>query len=276
MADITSLLMQKLRFLFVCLPIATIFSFAAGATPPPGYHLVFAEEFSGPLSVSNWGTPPSKWIAHVPSGGDFGEAWFTGPSEPKIRSPFAVDNGILTITAYRDASRNNHWRSGLLSSVDKHGNGFSIALGYFECLMKLPPGPGVWPAFWLAGITGLDKHRTRDSVEIDVVEEYGVDSTIAHQHVHVWNPRGRESHSVGNSSTVEGMTSGFHLYGCLVAQDFIHFYFDDVEVWKTPTPNEALEPLYIMVDLALGGGWPIDQTPDPSVLSVDYIRAYAQ
>jgi hypothetical protein len=30
-----------------------------------------------------------------------------------------------------------------------------------------------------------------------------------------------------------------------------------------------------MVDLALGGGWPIDQTPDPSKLYVDYIRVYA-
>jgi beta-glucanase (GH16 family) len=265
-----------MRFLPFCISLVIIFSCSAEAKPPPGYHQVFAEEFSGPLSVSNWGTPPAKWTAHLPYGGDFGEAWFTGPNEPKARSPFSVENGILNITAYRDPSRNNHWRSGLLSSADKHANGFSVVLGYFECMMKLPPDPGVWPAFWLSGITGIDKQRTRDSVEIDVLEEYGVDSTIAHQHVHVWNPHGKQTHSTGNSCTLPGMTTGFHLYGCLVAKDFIHFYFDDVEVWKTPTPSEALEPLYVLVDLALGGGWPIDQTPDPSVLSVDYIRAYAQ
>ena len=31
-----------------------------------------------------------------------------------------------------------------------------------------------------------------------------------------------------------------------------------------------------MVDLALGGGWPIDRTPDPSHMLVDYVRAYAK
>jgi hypothetical protein len=30
------------------------------------------------------------------------------------------------------------------------------------------------------------------------------------------------------------------------------------------------------VDLALGSGWPIDQTPNPSFLYVDYVRAYSK
>jgi len=29
------------------------------------------------------------------------------------------------------------------------------------------------------------------------------------------------------------------------------------------------------VDLALGGGWPIDGTPNPSYMYVDYVRAYS-
>ncbi len=36
----------------------------------------------------------------------------------------------------------------------------------------------------------------------------------------------------------------------------------------------GLEPLYVMVDLALGGGWPIDHPPNPSFLYVDYIRVW--
>jgi hypothetical protein len=55
---------------------------------------------------------------------------------------------------------------------------------------------------------------------------------------------------------------------------FIHFYIDGVEVANTPTlPEEAL-PLYVMVDLALGDGFPID-IPSPTRMYVDYIRAYA-
>ena len=94
-----------------------------------GYTLAFDEEFDGPLSISNWGTPRGKWIAHTPCAGDFGDAWFTGPNEPNTPSPFSVKGGILTITAYIDSNRNNHWRSGLLSSVDTHGSGFAQALG---------------------------------------------------------------------------------------------------------------------------------------------------
>src|SRR6516162_7054963 len=267
------------RFCFsrilVCLFATMTPAHCTEAMPPPGYKLVFAEEFDRALSVSNWVMPPAKWMAHTPYAGDFGDAWFTGPNEPGILSPFSVSDGILTITAYQDPDKGNHWRSGLLSSVDTHGNGFSVALGYFECRMKLPTGAGVWPAFWLAGITGVNRHRIKDSAEIDVLEEYGVDSSIAHQHVHVWKPNGGESYSKGNATKLQGMTTGFHTYGCLVAKDGIRFYFDGAQIWQTITPPEALEPLYVMVDLILGGGWPIDQTPNPSRLYVDYIRVYA-
>ena len=44
---------------------------------------------------------------------------------------------------------------------------------------------------------------------------------------------------------------------------------------RRPTPPEHRHPMFILVNLALGGGWPIDKTPDPSYMYVDYIRAYA-
>jgi hypothetical protein len=34
-------------------------------------------------------------------------------------------------------------------------------------------------------------------------------------------------------------------------------------------------PLYVMVNLALGGGQSTEDTPNPSYLFVDYIRVYA-
>jgi beta-glucanase (GH16 family) len=236
-----------------------------------GYRLVFDEEFDGPLDVSAYG-PSTKWIAHTPYGGDFGDAWFTDPSYSP--SPFSIEGGILTITAWESPKDNNHWRSGLLSSVDATGKGFSQALGYFEARMRLPAGPGVWPAFWLNGL-GSFRHPKVPTAEIDILEEYGVDSRIAHQNVHIWNSQGEQTYGVGNASPVNDMTTDFHVYSALVKADYIHFYFDGVEQWKTPTPPEAKEPLYVMVNLALGGGWPIDKAPDPGGLYVDYIRVYA-
>ena len=260
--------------------LAFLFSPAAHAAPPAGYQQVFDEEFTGPLQVAGstgWGpiVSPLKWIAHTPYGGDFGQAYFTGPHEnASTPSPFSVSNGILTITAYQDPTINNHWRSGLLSSADCNGNGFSQALGYWECRMQLPSGSGVWPAFWLAGVNGISKTRTTNSAEIDILEAFGVDMTIAHHYTHIWAPNGSQVSGTGSATVQAGMTTGFHVYGCLVNADFIHFYYDGVEVANTPTQPEEKLPLYVMIDLALGDGFPIN-IPSPTQMYVNYIRVYA-
>jgi hypothetical protein len=62
----------------------------------------------------------------------------------------------------------------------------------------------------------------------------------------------------------------------MVEPENIIFYFDGVELRRCRTPVEARVPLYLLVDLALGSGWPIDQTPNPSRMLVDYVRAYAK
>jgi len=35
-------------------------------------------------------------------------------------------------------------------------------------------------------------------------------------------------------------------------------------------------PLYMLVNLAMGGGWPIGEAVSPSYMYVDYVRAYAK
>lgn len=126
------------------------------------YRLTFAENFDS-LDVSAWGEKRSRWIAHTPWNGDFGDARFTDPA-PGF--PFTTDQGILKIEARKGTD--GTWRSGLLSSVNPKGEGFSQQFGYFEARMKLPPGKGVWPAFWLIGVD-----RSKYTAEIDVLEYYG-------------------------------------------------------------------------------------------------------
>ncbi|MBN1844174.1 MAG: glycoside hydrolase family 16 protein [Sedimentisphaerales bacterium] len=232
-----------------------------------GYRLTFDEDFKEPLSVSAWG-PGTRWIAHTPYAGDFGDARFADPQED---FPFTIANGILRIEARKDEKG---WRAGLLSSMDRQGNGFAQQYGYFEMRAKLPKGAGVWPAFWLLGAPQLrDKSLTQ--IEIDVLEAYGVNPNVMWTTVHLWHPDGKHSGD-GKPFCVPGMTDGFHTYGVMVDQDFLTFYYDGAELWKVKTPDQARVPLYILVDLALGGGWPIDQTPNPSYMYVDYVRAYAK
>lgn len=229
------------------------------------YEITFDEPFDK-LDVSAWG-PNTRWIAHTPWNGDFGDATFVNPT-PDF--PFSVANGILRIEARRDAQ--GKWRSGLLASTDHYGRGFSQQFGYFEMRAKLPPGPGLWPAFWLVGNRDPDT-----SAELDIMEYYGRFPDMYESVVHVWKKtdRGRDytvlqRHPVPTDS----LWKDFHLYGASIDPDWIIFYLDRTEVGRTPTPPEFRRPLFILLNLAMGAGWPIDQTPNPSVMEVDYVRAF--
>ncbi|OHV24510.1 MULTISPECIES: glycoside hydrolase family 16 protein [Rhizobium] len=230
------------------------------------YQLTFEESFDN-LDVSAWGEKSSRWIAHTPWNGDFGDARFTDPA-PGF--PFTTDQGILKIEARKEAD--GTWRSGLLSSVNPKGEGFSQQFGYFEARMKLPPGKGVWPAFWLIGLD-----RSKYTAEIDVLEYYGRAPYEFSMGFHVWRQsQGGQNSTGGYWKTVENgiLNSEYHTYGVDIQADKTTFYLDRQYLWSFDTPKEFHMPFYPLVNLALGSGWPIDETPNPSILLVDYIHVY--
>jgi beta-glucanase (GH16 family) len=87
--------------------------------------------------------------------------------------------------------------------VDSKGKGFAQALGYFEVRMQLPEGTGLWPAFWLDGLGSFRNPKSKVA-EIDILEEYGVDSRIAHQVVHIWDTNGKQLLGAGNIKHLPG------------------------------------------------------------------------
>jgi hypothetical protein len=233
------------------------------------FDLVFDERFTN-LSVSSVG-PGTTWIAHTPWGGDFGDAAF---ADPKPGFPFAAVDGVGRIEMRK--TENGGWQSGLLATVDPQGNGFALQYGYFEMRAKLPAGPGVWPAFWLDSMT--PKTSPDPSIEIDVIEHYGKFPAAFNSTVTVW-PK-TEATKGSSQMKIVGVPSGtlsqrFHDYGVLVGPNWIVFYFDRVETWRVRTPPEHKHGLMLLVDLGLGSGWPIDKTPNPSFMYIEYVRAYA-
>jgi beta-glucanase (GH16 family) len=111
-----------------------------------------------------------------------------------------------------------------------------------------------------------------------VLEYYGQFTNGYHSVVHVWdNTDPAKSRAQDHITEVPpaSLTDAFHTYGADVEKDWIIFYLDRRETWRTPTPPELRVPLMILVNLALGSGWPIDQTPNPSIMKVAYIHAYA-
>jgi len=231
------------------------------------FKLTWSDEFND-LSVSAHG-PGTRWIAHTPYNGDFGDAGF---AYPKDGFPFTVDKGILRIEAAKGAD--GRWRGGLLSSVDSKGQGFSQKFGYFEMRAKFPKSLGMWPAFWLMGVKGITD-KSIANPEVDVVEQYGSMPNTLMATLHTWGP-GDKHWGEGDGFFVPGMTDDFHTYGALIEDKDTVIYFDGVELWRQKTAPEFKVPLYIMVDLAMGGGWPIDKAVSPSYMHVDYVRAYAR
>jgi beta-glucanase (GH16 family) len=228
------------------------------------YVLTFSDEFDD-LSVSAAGTH-TRWTAHTSYNGDFGDARF---ADPTADFPFSIADGILRIEARKGADET--WRSGLLSSMGPTGSGFAQKFGYFEIRAKLPDGPGTWPAFWLLGVD-----RTARFAELDVFEFYGHATDQFHSAIHVWNA-GKEEVGRGNIHKVpaRSLVDQFNTYGVAVRPDWTIFYLNRQEVWRIKSESEFAQPMYILIDLALGSGWPIDKTPNPSFMYVDYVRAYA-
>jgi beta-glucanase (GH16 family) len=229
------------------------------------FHETFSDTFRGPLDVTPWG--PSKWIAHTPWHGDFGDAAFV---DPMPDFPFQTGPNGLTITARKNAS--GKWESGILSSVDEKDSGFLQAGGYFEARMKMPPGPGTWPAFWLVSHTDPQFH-----VEIDVIEYYGHGTDWYQTNLILW-PKSNKPGSPGKQLTIyvprNSLVETFHTFGVEIRDDNIIYYLDRNEVRRVPTPPAARAPMSILLDLAMGSGWPIDKTPNPSILEVDYVKAF--
>lgn len=243
-----------------------------GTTPErltlDAFEQTFEEEFDS-LDVSARGYD-SKWIAHTPWAGDFGDAKFMDPGRD---GPFSVSDGVLTIQASK--SKRGRWESGLLSAVDGRKNGFHQKHGYFEARLRFSYGDGIWPAFWLVGVD-----RSDHVAEIDVLEFYGHDSSHYKARTHVWIPGDRRASRHQNFDIPldpQQFEERFQRVGVLIRPDAIAFYLNGVRVAQAePLPALVNASYFPLVNLALGSGWPIDRTPNPSHLYVDYIRVYRE
>src|SRR6267154_1412954 len=190
--------------------------------------------------------------------------------------PWTVVGSILSLTADRAPAgiqpliNGYKYTSGLLTTYKS----FSQLYGYFECRAKLPKGQGLWPAFWMGQQGTYDWPATGTwPPEIDILEVLGKDTTILYTTVHT-SPANT---ALGKATVVSDMSLGFHSYAVGWWQDFTIFYFDSSEIFRVPTPSDCHKPMYLLMNLALGGGWggAVDATtPFPARFQVDYVRAY--
>jgi beta-glucanase (GH16 family) len=70
----------------------------------------------------------------------------------------------------------------------------------------------------------------------------------------------------------------FHTYGCRITPEVTTYYCDNIEIGHHPTlPVSKTAPFYFLINLATGGGWPVDISRYGKVdMYVDWVRVYAQ
>jgi beta-glucanase (GH16 family) len=196
----------------------------------------------------------------------------SGGTAPLGLNPFSLSDGILTIEAkpiedqkIRDLLWGYRYTSGLITSKFS----FSQIYGYFEFRAKLPRGRGLWPAFWLVPVDGSWPP------ELDVMELLGHDPTT---YVVTAHSRAGGTHArTGKAVKIPDASAEFHTYGLRWEPGELRWYFDDVEVARERTPADMHKPMYMLVNLAVGGTWPGNpdaSTHFPARLMVDFVRAY--
>ena len=280
--------MKKILAALLSLILTASFSFlhAQSDINLSAYTLTFDDEFNSLSATTANPKGPSTWFAgpaNGPAGNFSASTW-------NINS-FSVSNGILSDQAWYSPTPigQYNWQSGMLSSVDPSTTGFTQQYGYFEIRCQMPnAGEGAWPAFELDTTSGISHQQNE---EIDVFEWYGVTNTPGNQQgfiqqaSHNWNADG--SHAAGNlyapqTKLPDGSYpwQGYHTYGCQIDPVHLTWYIDGVQTNQVATPTSYLNsPFYMMVDYALGGGWPLSGSPftteGSSSLQVDWVRVYA-
>jgi len=249
------------------------------------WHLVWSDEFNGPAGA---GIDPDKWTAEISGNGNGNKEWqFYSDSV----SNAAMDgNGHLAITALKSPPHTfkTTYGDGAISSarITTHKK-FSIKYGRIEARIRIPAGPGIWPAFWIMG-EDIDKVGWPACGEIDIMENIGKEPDISHGTMHGpgYAVGGEGLGSAFQLKNHQRFADGYHVFALEWQPKEIRWYVDG-QMYERHTPADLPKdaewvfdrPVFLLLNLAVGGDWPGDPdktTKFPAVMAVDYIRVYQQ
>ena len=236
------------------------------------WELVWQDEFNTP------GAPDAaKWtydIGNGPNNDGWGNAELQ--SYTSRAENIVIADGNLKITAIKNG---NSFTSARIKTQGLFEQGY----GRIEASIKLPYGPGIWPAFWMVG-NDVNTKGWPQCGEIDIMEGRGQEPNIIHGTVH------GPGYSAGAAITASyGLQNArfdtdYHLFAVEWTENCIDFYVDDV-LYSRITPEKVTgnwvydHPFFIILNVAVGGnyvGWPTTSTPFPQTMYVDYVKVYKE
>jgi len=232
------------------------------------YQLVWQDEFETAGAPDN-----SKWASDIGGGGWGNNELQTYTNDVQN---IVVANGSLQITAVKAG---NSFTSARIKTMGL----FEQAYGRFEASIKLPWGPGIWPAFWMLG-SDIATNPWPQCGEIDIMEYRGQQPNIINGTVHGPGYSGGASITKSYGYTDKRFDTDYHLFAVEWGTDFIQFFVDDV-LYKEIKPKDLTGewvfdgPFFMILNVAVGGdyvGFPTSATPFPQTMYVDYVRVYTE
>ena len=214
-----------------------------------GWTLTFQDEFEQPeLSSLHWNKVNSGYKEH-------GRLHYYLPDQ--VNSSSGTLKLYVHDTPYKDFS----YRSGAVTTQGLHKQLY----GKIEVRAKFPTGQGLFPAIWLLP----SNHQAYP--EIDIVEMLG------QQPKELWHVAHKKEGQREYKVTKGINGSEWHVYTLDWLENELIFYIDGSEKFRTP--NISTTPMYLWMNVAVGGTWvgdPDKETAFPSVMEVDYVRIYSQ
>ncbi len=270
---------------------------AAVPAGPPGFSLTWSDDFTGAAGTGI----DSNWKYDTGPGSSFG----TGEIETMTNSASNVYQdgaGDLVLQALHSGTDpGTGWTSG---RVETNAATFGAPAGgvvEMQASVQQPSlttanGAGYWPAFWMLGSTLRTGTAWPASGEVDILEDINSRSTVFGTLHCGTNPGGpcNESTGIGSGERpCSGCNTAFHTYAVQidrsVSPEQIRWYLDGTnyftvnatQVDATTWANAVDHPFFIILDLALGGGFPAAFGGGPNAstasggqLKVDYVAVY--
>lgn len=227
--------------------------------------MVWSDEFDTPGSPD-----PSKWGYDIGTGsGGWGNnelEYYTNRTDNAT-----ISSGTLKIIAKKEAFSGSAYTSARILTKDK----FSVKYGKIEARIKIPPGVGTWPAFWMLG-NNIGTVGWPACGEIDIMEHVGVNLNRIYGTLH--HPGHSGANGDGNSVILPTATTEFHKYTLEWNTSTIKIMIDDTPFY-TFTNLSYLpfnQNFFIILNVAIGGnfGGAVDPAFTSATMEVDYVRVY--
>jgi beta-glucanase (GH16 family) len=236
--------------------------------------LVWQDEFDGP---ANQLPDANSWVFDLGRGPD-GDGWGNRELQTYTNNPENVSmdgQGNLNITALNAGS----FTSGRITTKGL----VEYKYGRFEARIKLPYGPGLWPAFWMLG-SNIETAPWPQCGEIDIMEFKGQEPNIIHGSMHGPGYYKDQPISKTFGFVDKRFDLNYHVFAIEWDENSVDYYVDDVlyqRISKDDVPGEWVfnQPFYIILNVAVGGsfvGFPSSKTEFPKTMVVDYVRIYSE